>query len=254
MSTHTYENLPRTLIVFGALFAFGVFVPFIIAVSGGRVSPFVPYISDCGGNFPESGIFSACLTLSAMLGQIIMILRYLVVEAQSSNDRNDISMFLNKTSIILGSISSIGFILVASFPATSITYVHNTAAGTSAMCIILYMFCQTWISRKLAEEKSSTKLRISILSISAIAIVITAVFGVLGSINWSGEHSVAVKRPEDKGFVFYVISASAEWVLSVLYFFFFVTFLPEFRDSTFQFRLRYSKKPQMRVGVTVIGT
>jgi len=254
MVQHSYNNLQKILIVFAIVFVIGMFVPFILAVYAGRVTPYAPYISDCGGNFPEAGVFSTCLVLIAILSQCIMILHYLVVEELNSTKVKDIYNFLNTSSLVLGSLATIAFIVVASFPTTTISQVHNTAAGIAAMCISLYMFCQSWISLKISREKTATKFRLAIMAFNCVAVALTAVFGVMGSARWTGDHWVGLKRPGDKGFLFYVISSSSEWVMAILYFFFHTTFIPEFKESTLQFRLLHSQKPMRKPGVAFIST
>ncbi|GIY02179.1 uncharacterized protein CDAR_115741 [Caerostris darwini] len=244
MARHSWSKLVRILFLFGAVFGLALFVPFIIAFINGRVSPYVPYISESGAHFPEAGIFSTLLVISSFISQIIIFLRYLVVEGLSSqvSRSNKTYSFLNSVALVLGFMSSFSLIVMAAYPTTAHTQVHNTAAGMTCICFFLYMFCHTWISLLLSVHPRIPKLRLLIAICSFIALLLIAVFGVLGSISWTSERWVGTKIPEDKGFAFYVVSASAEWILALLILLFFITFSQELKTATFHFYLEVALK------------
>ncbi|GBM12196.1 hypothetical protein AVEN_21005-1 [Araneus ventricosus] len=207
------------------------------------------YLHEGGGQYPEAGIFCTLIVITAFTCQVIIFLRYLVVEGLSSRvSRNpETYNFLNGVALVLGSMASFSLIVMASYPTTAITQVHNSAAGMASICFILYMICHTWISSLLSDNPTIPKLRLFIVISSSIALVMIAVFGVLGSIHWKDNKYVGAKEPEDQGFAFYVVSATSEWILVALIFLFFITFINEFKKSTFHFYLEIPSKSQTRV-------
>ncbi|CAL1291091.1 unnamed protein product [Larinioides sclopetarius] len=143
--------------------------------------------------------------------------------------------------------ASFSLIVMASYPTTSITQVHNSAAGMVSICFMLYMICHTWISSLLSDSPTIPKLRLFIIISSSIALIMIAAFGLMGSFHWKDNKYVGSKEPEDKGFAFYVVSASAEWIFVLLILLFFITFINEFKKSTFHFYLEIPSKSLTRV-------
>ncbi|KAF8790047.1 DNA damage-regulated autophagy modulator protein 1-like [Argiope bruennichi] len=249
MSRHSCTKLTRIFIIFGIVYGLAIFLPFIISLSNGRVTPYVPYISEGGGQFPEAGIFCTLMVITAFTSQVIIFLRYLVVEGLSSqvSRRPEMYNFLNAVALVLGSMASFFMIVMASYPTTALAQVHNSAAGMVSICFMLYMICHTWISTLLSDIPSIPKWRLFIVISSSIALVMIAAFGIVGSIHWKDNKYVGIKEPEDQGFAFYVVSASAEWIWVTLIFLYFITFIHEFKKSTFHFYLEISSKSQSRI-------
>ncbi|GFY08410.1 DNA damage-regulated autophagy modulator protein 1 [Trichonephila clavipes] len=198
MAKHCWSQLPRILFLFGLMYTLALFLPLIIAVSNERVTPYVPYISEGGGHFPEAGIFGFLLSICALLSQMIICLRYLVVEGSHVSRTNEMYAFLNTVALVLGSMSTFSLVVVLSHPTTTSTQVHNTAAGMTCICFYLYMFCHTWITLLLSECHRIRKIRLIITITSFIALVIIAVFGVLGSVHWTSARWVGTKTPGDE--------------------------------------------------------
>lgn len=51
--------------------AIAILVPYILAVQRGDVSPWLPYISDAGGDPPQGALFSLGMCLIAVLCELI---------------------------------------------------------------------------------------------------------------------------------------------------------------------------------------
>lgn len=237
MVSHVWKKLDSFPLYFVIIFSIGIFVPYIIALSNGHVTPHVPYISEGGGTMPEAGIFSVCIALSSFLSQWIMCLRYLVVEEQNTTTNNDMNRFLNKISLALGILSTLAMVVVASYPVTTISQVHNSAAGSACICYVMYLICQTWISFRILGRTNICYWRLAITIATSISLIFVTIFGVLGSTQWTSEDWVGKKTPQDKGFVFYVISATAEWAMAVLLMLYFTTYVSEFKKCSFNFQL-----------------
>lgn len=246
---HTWKKLDSFPLIFAVILAIGIFVPCIIALSNGHVTPYIPYISEGGGEFPEAGIFSLFICLSAFLCQWIFIIRYLVVEQLNVEIGNDMNIFLNKISFALGGFSSVALIVVASFPASTITQVHNSAAGASCVCYVIYLICQTLISFQTLGRTIVSYFRLTVTIISALLLLFITTFGLIGSSVWTSEYWAGKKTPQDKGFVYYLVSSSSEWIFTFLLLLFFSTYISEFKKSNLHFHVEINttrNKPRLR--------
>ncbi|KFM59754.1 DNA damage-regulated autophagy modulator protein 1, partial [Stegodyphus mimosarum] len=252
MAQHSWQHLDRLPYIFGVVFITGILLPVTIALICERVTPYVPYISEGGGNFPEAGIFGIFIVISSYLSLNIMFLRYLVVEEMAAKVGNGLDVFLNKVSFILGFLSTFALIVVACFPTATVTQVHNTAAGIVCTCIVLYMNFHSWISLRMPSNKKVENIRLTITLCSSLAIVIIAIFGVLGSSQWTAEYWAGSKTPKDDGFVSYLVSASAEWILAVMFFLYLATYIPEFKNSSLELKLKLNIENRSTPRITVV--
>lgn len=245
MDAHYWKKLDGFPVAFVIVFSVGIFLPLLIALSYGHVTPYVPYISEGGGLFPEAGVFSLLVSISCILCQWIMCLRYLLVEQLISKSTVYLNTFFNKISFVLGVISTIAMLIVTSFPTTSISQVHNSAVGVACVCYNMYLIFQSVVSYRILGKTHITNWRIAITVLGFVAIVFVAVFGALGSTTWTQWYWPGKKTPKDKGFAYYVVSATAEWILAVLLMLYFTTFIPEFKKATFKYQLEIDGDQQI---------
>ncbi|KAG8201302.1 hypothetical protein JTE90_016784 [Oedothorax gibbosus] len=246
MTQHTWKKLHKVLFLFLAAFALAIFLPLTISITTGDVSPYVPYISEAGGNFPQAGIFTTLIVITCIFSETTIIFRYLVIEERCSDNTKHI--FINKVALVIGTLSAISFVMVGAFPTTLVSHVHNVVAGMTCLSSALYMFCHTWIS--LHSKSRMKKLRVAITIFSVISVTAMAVFGGLGSTFWRSNKWPGRKIPQDEGFVFYVVSATAEWILALLYFCFLATFYQDFKESTFYFQLQTTQVSHTRPNIS----
>jgi len=244
MIQHTWKKLDSFPLVFAVILAIGIFVPCIIALINDHVSPYVPYISEGGGTFPEAGIFSISICISSILSQWILLIRYILVQEMNSYTGNDTNGFLNKISLAIGGLATVALIVVASYPASTITQVHNSAAGVACVCYVIYLISHTIISFRLLGRTKVSYFRLVITIGSTVALILVTTFGLIGSSQWTADYWAGKKKPGDKGFVSYVISASSEWIMALLLIMFFSTFVPEFRKSSLHFHVETEGKQQ----------
>jgi len=242
MIQHTWKKLDTFPLVFVVVLAFGIFVPCMIALNYGHVSPYVPYISEGGGEFPEAGIFSVFICISSFLCQWILMIRYILVQEMNSNTGNDMNGFLNKISLAIGGLATVALIVVAAYPASTITQVHNSAAGVACVCYVTYLICHTIISFRLLGRTKISYFRLVITICSTVALILVTTFGLIGSSQWTEDYWAGKKKPEDKGFISYVISAASEWAMALLLIIFFSTYVPEFRKASLHFHVETAGK------------
>ena len=92
---------------------------YMIAVSNHHVYPWLPTISDTGGQKPEANIFSLFLSISSFLGIIVVFIRYRQFRyiADGMNGLTYSSRFvsLNKVSFVVGLVAVVGAGVVAAF-------------------------------------------------------------------------------------------------------------------------------------------
>ncbi|XP_054709630.1 DNA damage-regulated autophagy modulator protein 1-like [Uloborus diversus] len=247
MSRHSWEKLHHIPIAFCCVMILAMFVPVIIAIVNGHVSPYVPYISEGGGYFPEAGIFTLFIVIASFLCLCATSMRYFVVEDKSNKKGNDLDVFINKISLTLGIISNVSIVILASFPTTAISQMHNTAAGITCVCIVLYMIFQAWISLRLRETTTVSRMRLVIAILSVIFLILLGVFGVIASSLWTAKYWSGDKTPSDEGFIPYLVSACSEWILAILYLLFFISYVTEFKKYTIHFTIESKEANRPRL-------
>lgn len=110
------QNL-HYLPLLGMMIAFlSIFTSYGLAVHQGDVPAWLPYISDAGGDPPQSSIFSMGMNLVGLMFCLGIYLYYLIVEAQNSKGSKIISR-LGKLLVISGFYMCIGLFGVATNPA-----------------------------------------------------------------------------------------------------------------------------------------
>eukprot|EP00106_Octopus_bimaculoides_P020110 XP_014787552.1 PREDICTED: DNA damage-regulated autophagy modulator protein 2-like [Octopus bimaculoides] len=200
------EMLPISLVVV----TFLTFITtYVISVSNGHVTPYLPYISDTGAKSPESCIFGQLLTVStiivyACLGQMSLLQQIF------SNQNPFLYLFPSKESNVLV-VHIIGAFMV--FGIGSVYEIFQT--------IMSYMMYPMYNGKKIIIIRS-------VLSIfSVFFFIMTFLAAGLAGKEYKG--NPLAWRPEDKGFSFHIVSTSSEWLLCVSFLAYFLTFINDFQ-------------------------
>ncbi|XP_055929321.1 DNA damage-regulated autophagy modulator protein 1-like [Argiope bruennichi] len=101
--------------------AFATLLIFAIIVSSTSIAfrkSFTTSISFNGGSFPEVGVFNLFLYMSSFLGMVCVILRYVYI-ADKNVVVSNVSLLLNKLSLLPGISSFAGLLIIAAFPFNS---------------------------------------------------------------------------------------------------------------------------------------
>ncbi|GFY40007.1 DNA damage-regulated autophagy modulator protein 1 [Trichonephila inaurata madagascariensis] len=232
--------LPMSL---GVFFSAGLITCFVVAVLRGDVSPYMPFISETGGKFPEAGIFSIFLYLSSTIGMSTMLVRFLIVDELNRGIDRTIDI-LNKITVVIGFIALIGMVIVAAYPMTSEATAHSIGANVLFLGGVIYATLQTWLSYKMSPYYNGTKIchiRLTITILSAISLITLLALGPLAIKAWSSAphyHWTGRKVPEDKGFDLMVASSVAEWAMAIMFLAYYFTFIREFQKVCVHLRVQ----------------
>eukprot|EP00111_Clytia_hemisphaerica_P015382 TCONS_00045431-protein len=112
-------------ILFCVVSALTFLTTYMIAVSNNHLYPWLPTISDTGGDKPEANIFSLFLSISSFLCLIVTYIRYRQFNFISDGIRGVTyaTRFTccNKASFVTGIVASVGAGIVASFQVLILT-------------------------------------------------------------------------------------------------------------------------------------
>ena len=212
----------------------------------------VPYISDIGNYKPHSSVFTFGLSLGAMFGFWLILVRHIQVEKVYENTGSK----ANLAASICGSFGILGELIVGSFQLSSHFTIHYLGAFMHFVSIMIFMFIQTFITHRnipslgvkeiiWGQSKKSiyiSKLNRKSLTILAyfrgllsilllVSVLIFAVFLLpsLSKYNRTG----------------YSVAQIAEWFMFVFVILFMLSFLYDFKDLTCSVHVDY-------VGSTVV--
>ncbi|XP_074660019.1 DNA damage-regulated autophagy modulator protein 1-like isoform X2 [Tubulanus polymorphus] len=208
---------------------------YTIAVSLGHVEPYFPYISDTGTTSPESCIFGQFLNMSAFLSFVCVCIRYKLIAAFRDNlDRT--SHILNKTSLVLGCISSLGLSIVANFQESNIEPVHLSGASLVFVLGVGYMLTQASLSYKMYPSCNGiliARIRLTVGIIGLISMTSAFISAVISRELWSDnppkDHTKIHWKPSDPGFEAHIVSTMSEWVMAFSFVLYFFTYIRDFQ-------------------------
>ncbi|XP_078232341.1 DNA damage-regulated autophagy modulator protein 1 isoform X1 [Pogona vitticeps] len=206
-------------------------ISYTIAVLDGHIEPLFPYISDTGAKPPESVIFGIMITISAVLGAITMIMKYLMLKKQNEMTHFNSSCF-NLLALCFGILGCIGMSIIASVQELTYPAVHDGGALVAFVSGTMYIVLQTAISYKLYKEYPQwctpciwhTRLVLSVMTIMALFPMIACASLIsVTKIDWN---------PGEKDYVYHLVSAVCEWTIAFSFEMFFLTFVSDFQRIT----------------------
>ncbi|XP_076471282.1 DNA damage-regulated autophagy modulator protein 2-like [Babylonia areolata] len=222
---------------------------YIVAVIRGDVSAAFPYISDTGADVPESCIFSLLLNIAAFLSFSTIYLRFKAVQALAGTEDQRLRR-LNRLTMFLGVLSSIGCILVANFQEGSVVEaVHVVGASLTFIVGLIYCFLQTWMSYYMCPTFNGLyvcRARLTISLVSLACLTATIIAGAASVHDWNnidiGNKNKFKWGPDDPGYVPHVVSTVGEWLTALTFLGFFFTYVREFH----KFNLEVNTRPLVR--------
>ena len=191
----------------------------------------VPYISDIGNYKPHSSVFSFGLSLGAMFGFWLILVRHIQVEKLYENTGSK----ANLAASICGLLGILGELVVSSFQLSSHFTIHYLGAFSLFFSIMIFMFIQTFITHRNLPKEGKRKYAVTLVIVrgvlSALLLISIVLFGtfLLPSLS-------AYNR---KG---YSVAQSAEWVMLGCVILFMLTFLYDFKDLICEVNLKYITK------------
>lgn len=221
--------------------------PYIIAVWRGDVPLWLPYISDAGGDPPQSAIFSMGMSLIAVMFIMGVYLCYLIIEEQNVRNSRLIRR-LGKLLIVAGLFMAVGLFGVATSPTGHlrrdgtwkvpillphlIGAVIFFVAGNAMMIILTYT---TYLIQKPNWVNTTF--------IARMLIMLTGLFGALLVLYKLPLGSLDMLKPSPDHTRMYPpgteISAIGEWVIVVAFMFFVGTFIPDFSMAKVTIKVDY---------------
>lgn len=226
----------------------GVFGPvmlvtcYTIAVLHGDVSKLFPYISDTGGDPPESCIFGQLLNMIAFFVFAGVLLRYKQVSSMI------LPLSINRVSglsVLAGCLAALGASLVANFQDTTVVMVHYTGALLLFLFGIIYCLCQTYISYHInvhINRKWICHLRMVLSVIAAVSMITCIIGSNIAEKRWNEHHvspSIFKWGPKDGGYPAHLVSTFSEWAMSIALIGYFVTFIPDFLNLSVILELQF---------------
>ena len=179
----------------------------------------VPYISDVGNYKPHSSVFTFGLTLSALFGLWLIILRYLQVEHLYHNTGSK----ANLCSFATGLLSILGELMVASFQLSSHSTMHYVGAFLHFASIMVFMGLQTFITHRNIENEGRRNCAVLLVILRGLLssglLLCLVVFGVF--------LLPSLSQYNRKG---YSVAQGAEWAMLGCSVLFMLSFLYEFKD------------------------
>lgn len=227
------------------LFPIGVYLLFqttfistyIAAILQGHVVPTFPYISDAATYSPESCVFGQLINIGCVLLGIVVYIRYRQVEQLIQHHLELVasSYKLNKIAMWVGFGSCFGCSIVANFQETNVRIVHFVGAFTCFGFGTIYFWCQAFISYNISPFAGSLRLahiRIGLAAFCTIFFIVVAVTGIISHILFNGEDP-RKWYPSDGGWEYHVASSISEWIVSIIFCFYILSFSDEFKLLSF---------------------
>ncbi|XP_038053159.1 DNA damage-regulated autophagy modulator protein 2-like [Patiria miniata] len=222
----------------GASILIGLVVPYIIAVRSNHVYYLLPWVSDTGALQPESCVFGQMLNVGSILVGATMYLRYRQI-VQQSNVISSKVLKWNSLSVIPGSLAVLGLSILANFqedlhhPESLQNAIHAGGAVTCFVFGVVYGYFHSRISYALSTEfwsRAMAVLRFTLTALTGIFLVITLGLASVAFEEFNGTFAEHMQwRPEDKGYDIHIISAIAEYLMSLTYVIFILTYYDELR-------------------------
>ncbi|XP_068952691.1 DNA damage-regulated autophagy modulator protein 1-like, partial [Petaurus breviceps papuanus] len=158
-------------------------------------------------------------------GAATMYTRYKIVEKQNQTSYFSSPIF-NLVSLVLGLVGCIGMGIVANFQELTVPVVHDGGALLAFVCGVMYTLLQSIISYKSCPQWNrplTCHIRMAISSVSCAAVIPMIACASLISITkleWN---------PNEKDYMFHVVSAICEWTVAFSFIFYFLTFIQDFQ-------------------------
>uniref|UniRef100_A0A674MJV2 DNA-damage regulated autophagy modulator 1 n=1 Tax=Takifugu rubripes TaxID=31033 RepID=A0A674MJV2_TAKRU len=198
-------------------------VSYLIAIYRNDVDVIFPYISDTSATPPESCIFGLMTFISASAGTATVYARFKYVEKMNEGT-NVVASRVNTAALVLGLISCLGMVVVATFQETAVIVAHDVGALLFFVPGILYVILQVVISFQAYPISSSV-----VICRARLGFAIIATLAFFPSILPHKSHVFSARKDGD--YPFHIASAVCEWIVSFSFIFFFYTYIDEFKVS-----------------------
>ena len=188
----------------------------------------VPYVSDIGNYKPHSSVFTLGLSIGAMFGFWLILVRHFQVEILYENTGSKANM----ASSFVGLLGILAELVVGSFQLSSHFTLHYLSAFVHFVSIMFFMFLQTYITHKNIKKEGKLKNAVALVIVRGLLssglVMSTVVFGTFLLPSLSKYNRIG-----------YSVAQIAEWVMFGCVVLFMLTFLCDFKDLTCSVHVRY---------------
>lgn len=237
-----FRNLhyvPLTAFV-GSLLA--MFVPYAISVYLGDTPAILPFISDAGGDPPQSIVFGLLLGVTSFTAVIGMYMKYLMVWQQNRRTRDARVDTVNRWSCVAGIIVCLGGLIVSLSPTGHLRkdctwywpmfIPHVIGAmmifGVGYAATLLHLYLQYLTdARWRTSPVFYSRALLSLVGITAMIIT---------GLNWLMFDMNLMTPPSGRGKVYpqgMLGAVAAEWLMAFIFQSYVLTYIPDFRRATF---------------------
>lgn len=242
---YVWTNLHYIPIVGFLLSCIAILVPYCIAVYVEDVPAFLPFISDAGGDPPQSIIFGVFFGMMSFIGLFGMLLKFLIVRKQNVNNDRRVEK-LNRVTCAGGLVTFFGMFLIVLCPTGHmrrdgswywpIFVPHSVGAGMifgfGYGIAVLHLYLQQLLEPGWRTSSMFYfRLFLTITGISAMAITVT---------NWPLFNISSVTPVPHRGRQYppeMLTCIIAEWIMVVVFQVYVLTYLSDFREATLTFRV-----------------
>lgn len=231
-----------------------MFVPYCIAVYVGDVPAFLPFISDVGGDPPQSIIFGLFFGIMCYIGIFGMCLKYQIVKKQNVTKDPRVER-INKWTWAGGMCTVLGMFLVILCPTGHVRrdggwywhifVPHSVGAGlifiVGYIIAVLHLYLQ-----RLMDPRWKTsplfyfRLILTVIGITAMTITVSQ-WPVFNIQDMSPVAHRGKKYPP--GMLKCIV---AEWVMVLVFQVYVLTYLSDFRDATFTFSVDLERRDEKK--------
>ncbi|XP_078345918.1 DNA damage-regulated autophagy modulator protein 2-like [Oculina patagonica] len=247
MATSGISSLHFLPIVLGTFAVIAFFTAYGVAVNEGHVNSLWPYISDAGARPPESCIFGQFLNISAVIAFIAMYVHYKHVREFNVTDM-PIILKLNYWSLWIGAFTCLGLSMVANFQVVNSLPTHMVGAIMVFGLGMVYCWIQAIISHMMRHQAMSSALssctRFVLSFLVTVFFIITLAAGNASVALYNKHENSTMSRYDhkwketDAGYNAHLASTFSEWLMSICFLLYFLTFFREFQKITVHVQIR----------------
>ncbi|XP_058950020.1 DNA damage-regulated autophagy modulator protein 2 [Pocillopora verrucosa] len=248
MAPQGIGNLHFLPVVLGCFAIIAFFTAYGMSVKRKDVSAIWPYISDAGSRAPESCIFGQFLNMAAVIAFVVMYIHYRHVKEFNVTDM-PIILKLNYWSLWIAAFTCLGLSMVANFQETNSLPTHLTGAIMVFGLGTLYCWMQAFISHLMRNQATSSALssctRFILSALITVFFIITLAAGGAASAAYKEQHNnKSDMAPElkwkktDDGYNAHLASTFSEWLMSICFLLYFLTYFREFQKINVIIQIR----------------
>lgn len=248
MAPQGIGNLHFLPVVLGCFAIIAFFTAYGMSVKREDVSAIWPYISDAGSRAPESCIFGQFLNMAAVIAFVVMYIHYRHVKEFNVTDM-PIILKLNYWSLWIAAFTCLGLSMVANFQETNSLPTHLTGAIMVFGLGTLYCWMQAFISHLMRNQATSSALssctRFILSALITVFFIITLAAGGAASAAYKEQHkNMSDMAPElkwkktDDGYNAHLASTFSEWLMSICFLLYFLTYFREFQKINVIIQIR----------------